>query len=65
MVLFMAGNKSDLPNKKVTFDQAKSFGENHEIEAFEVSAKTGDHIQDLFKDLAEKLYKQMPQNPGA
>jgi len=62
MVLIVAGNKADLPTKRVTKDQAQSFANSHNIQFFEVSAKTGDNVQDLFKLLAENIAQKLPTN---
>jgi len=62
MVLIVAGNKADLPTKRITKDQAQSFATSHNIQFFEVSAKTGDGVQELFKMLAENIASKLPTN---
>lgn len=62
MVLIIAGNKSDLPGKRVTEEQAKSFADNAGIRFFEVSAKSGTGINELFTSLAQQLTKKMNEN---
>jgi GTPase SAR1 family protein len=61
-VLIIAGNKSDLPGKRVTEEQAKSFADNAGIRFFEVSAKSGTGINELFTSLAQQLTKKMNEN---
>ena len=58
MILFMAGNKNDLPGRKVTEDQARIFADNNGLDFFEVSAKTGANINELFGRLAQQLVNQ-------
>lgn len=62
MVLIIAGNKGDLPGKRVTEEQAKSFADNAGIKFFEVSAKTGAGVNELFTSLAQQLMKRVGEN---
>lgn len=58
MVLIIAGNKSDLPTKKVSEEQVKAFADNSGIYHVEVSAKTGAGINELFTHMATELVKR-------
>jgi hypothetical protein len=40
----LIGNKSDLPNRSVTTDEALTFAEQHQMAYMEVSACTGKNI---------------------
>ena len=52
----LLGNKNDLPDRKVTTEQAKLFSQLHgDILYFEVSAKTGEGINMLFQNVAQQL----------
>jgi len=62
MVLIIAGNKCDLPGRKVKEDQVKSFADNVGIKYFDVSAKTGTNINELFTELAQQLAKRVGEN---
>ena len=57
MLLFLAGNKCDMPNKVVTSSTAKEFAEKHNMFFFETSAKTGAGVKELFKAIANKEYE--------
>jgi len=58
MVLIIAGNKSDLPGRRVKEEQVKAFAENAGIKYFDVSAKSGQNITELFTDLSTQLVKR-------
>ena len=55
MVVALAGNKCDITEKAVTTQQAKTFAETHNLLSFEVSAKTGEGLNELFKQLGEDI----------
>lgn len=59
-ILYLVGNKKDLDpqDKKVDTAVAQKFAEKHGMLFTEVSAKTGDGVSDLFKNLAEELAKK-------
>lgn len=53
--LMVVGNKIDKENERqVSFDDAKKYAESHNCIAFEVSAKTGNNITQVFQKVAEK-----------
>ena len=52
--IFVVGNKSDLSNRLPTTEGA-AFAEKIGATYFEVSAKSGDNVELLFKTMAEKL----------
>jgi len=59
-VICLIGNKKDLPanEKEVDTNTARKFAESHGMLFAEVSAKTGDGVEDVFKNLAEELAKK-------
>lgn len=59
LVIVLAGNKSDVSEKQVTTEQAQSFADAHSLMFFETSAKTGDGINELFKQLGEEVSKNI------
>ena len=49
-------NKSDLNDKrKITIDEIKGFEKKTGIKVMEVSAKTGEGVENAFKTIIEKL----------
>ena len=52
---FLVGNKTDLEEKRaVSYEEGKNFAEEKEMQFFEVSAKEGKKIDDLFEDIIIK-----------
>lgn len=58
VIIGLCGNKADL-EKKVTSETAKSLAERHSLVFYEVSACTGENVQECFLGIAKKL----PQTP--
>jgi small GTP-binding protein len=57
--MIIVGNKIDLIEKrKVKFETLKEFGDKHNIDVFEVSAKTGEGVEDIFSNLTKKLFEK-------
>ena len=49
MFKFLVGNKSDLvEQRKVSYDEAKQYADEHELPYIETSAKEGININELF-----------------
>jgi len=63
IIIAVCGNKSDLTERRaVTSDQVQKMFEGEEGLLFvETSAKTGDGVQALFTELAEKLHSAPPR----
>lgn len=55
MVVVVAGNKCDIPERVVSRQQAKTFADTHNVIFFDVSAKTGEGLNELFKQLGEDI----------
>ena len=55
--MYLVGNKNDLVDERqVTYDEGEFAKNNLQmVSFFETSAKTGDHIQETFEDLARLL----------
>lgn len=52
IIRFLVGNKSDLSNREVTREEGEEKAAALSAYLYEVSAKTGDGIDDLFHDIA-------------
>lgn len=67
VLIAFVGNKIDMEEERVveTF-RAKQYAEKNKLLFFETSAKTGDHVVDVFKEIASRLVEvQKLQNPNA
>ena len=52
LCIYLVGNKIDLEGKRViTKEEGQKYAEDNQINYFEVSAKSGEGIQDLFNDI--------------
>ena len=55
-IVYLAGNKTDLvESRQIPFDKAQKYATEHHMKYYEVSAKTGQNIELLFKDLAMEI----------
>lgn len=57
IVIALAGNKIDLSPRRVSTEQGKELAQRHSLMYFEVSAKTGEHVQEAFQELGKRLPK--------
>ena len=58
--LILVGNKKDLEDKReVSYEEGEEFAKNNGMLFFEVSAKTGENIDELFKESAEDISKKI------
>ena len=60
MLLFLAGNKSDVDvkEKQIPTSKGKEFAEANGLIFFETSAKTGAGVKELFQSIAMKYYEK-------
>jgi len=56
MEILVVGNKIDLPNKAVIFDDALRRMEKYEINIIETSALTGENVENSFLTFIEKIH---------
>ena len=55
--IIIVGNKSDVNDRKITYEEGKKYAESKGYKFYETSAKSGDHIEEAFNDIFEQLYK--------
>ncbi|KAJ5072550.1 ras-related protein rab-5c [Anaeramoeba ignava] len=55
-VIVLAGNKADLEKRKIEYSEAKEFADENRLIFFETSAKTGQNIREMFKEIARSLF---------
>ena len=59
IVIGLAGNKCDLEDKRdVPADEARGYAQENRCLFYEMSAKTGENVQNMFQHIAMKLPKQ-------
>jgi len=56
VIFALVGNKKDLENREVEFEEAKKFADDNNFIFMEVSAKTGEGFSDLFY---KKIFEQI------
>jgi small GTP-binding protein len=54
-VLALAGNKCDLPDRKIDLDEVREYARENKVVFFETSAKSGKNIAEMFTALAERV----------
>ena len=50
----LVANKSDLPNQDVSESEGRALAEEHGMEFYTTSAKTGENVDNMFEDIAFK-----------
>ena len=61
--LILVGNKMDLERVPQTIDYLSEFGKRNDIPVYYTSAKTGDNVQTVLKELIEQINHQYFKNP--
>ena len=56
--IVLVGNKSDLSNKAISYEEVSKFAENKNLQYFETSALKGDNIDEVFLTIANLVWKQ-------
>lgn len=59
MVIILIGNKSDLPNREVTYEEGAWFARQNGIFFLETSAKTGQNVEAAFLDTSKQIYENL------
>ena len=66
IVVYLIGNKIDIPDREVTTEEAMKLAKAYNIPYYETSAKTGANVNDvllsLAKEICSKNYKSMKGN---
>ncbi len=57
-IIFL-GNKNDLPNKEISEEDIRRYAEKYGTEYYLTSAKTGEHVEEAFLNLAKKIVERM------
>ncbi len=57
-IIFL-GNKNDLPEKQISDADIKPYAEKYGTEYHMTSAKTGEHVEEAFLNLARKIIERM------
>lgn len=57
-IIYIAANKTDLKDDfEVTMEEAEEWANSQGMRIFATSAKTGDGVKEMFKELAHELYR--------
>lgn len=59
-ILALLGNKLDIPNRQIEYEEVSSFVKINNIMFAEVSAKTGQNINNIMTDVAKELALKNP-----
>ena len=68
-IIFLIGNKIDKKDeRKITTEQGKTLAEEYNLPFFEASAKSGENVEEIFKNLYQKIsevYVDIQKEKGA
>ena len=53
----LLGNKCDLPNREVHYNEAMKYAKKMNMNYLEVSAKTGRNVENAFSLMVESIYR--------
>ena len=61
VIMMLIGNKIDLENRSVSFDEGQRMAQNHGMMFIETSAKTKIGVQEAFEELVNKVIEKSYQ----
>ena len=61
-VILLIGNKTDIKERVVSYDEGNLLAQKYQIEYFETSAKTGNNITLIFEKILFEIIKKQNQN---
>ena len=53
----LVGNKCDLPNRAVSYEEASEYAKQKKFSYLEVSAKTGANVKNAFTMVVTEIYR--------
>ena len=59
VVVMLVGNKCDLPNREVTYEEASQFAQSKGFSYIEVSAKTGQNVKNVFSMVVTEIHRKL------
>ena len=66
IVIALAGNKSDLANRRmVEYDEASNYADDNALLFMETSAKNANNVNEIFLEIARKLPRESADNSSA
>ena len=57
VVVMLIGNKCDLPNREIQYDEASEYAKSKGISYMEVSAKTGQNVKNVFSMVVTEIHR--------
>lgn len=57
--IILVGNKCDMENRKISFDEATNFAKINDIDYIETSAKTGYNVENAFTHFIKKYFSEL------
>jgi Rab family protein len=61
-VICLIGNKNDIKNREVSFEEGKNFSKKYKTIFFETSAKNKESVNDCFEELLQQIYNVKRRN---
>lgn len=61
--IILVGNKCDLENRQVTYEQGQEMADEFGIRYYETSAKTGENVTEVFETLAKEVMLRKEREP--